>query len=173
MANDATKVKMGVCQVTYGSTDLGYTAGGVTISYSVETEEVEVDQEAFPIKEIVTSQSFEVTVPMAEYNLSVLKDVFPDATFTAGDGTTTSDKLELSGGVVDMSSDTDSALTITPTDSSASNSETIILGNAQVSPQLEFSFTKEGARIFELTFKAMKPNTPTTKWVTFGTGAAD
>jgi hypothetical protein len=159
-------VKIGVCGVTFDGTDLGYTSGGVSVSYSADTSEVTVDQEAFPIKEIVTAQSFEVTVPMAEYDLSKLVNVFPDATLVSTGDT---DVLELGGSVTELTSGTDVPLVLTPTDGGPT--EVITITNAVAMPSVDFTFEKDNARVFEVTFKAMAPNSGDV-WVKFGTGAA-
>lgn len=163
-------VKMGVCNVTYDSVDLGYTSGGVSCAYTADTTEIEVDQEAFPIKEVVTKQSFEVTVPMAEHDLTKLSKVFPDCTLTpAGDGTTAT--LALDGGVTNITPSVDKALVLTPVD--GDNEEVITIGNASVAPSFDFAFEKDNARVYEVTFKANACNTTATPWVKFGTGAAN
>lgn len=163
-------VKIGVCNVSYNGTDLGYTSGGVSISYSADTNEVEVDQEAYPIKEIITKQNFEVTVPMAEYNLEIFKELLPGTTLTTGDDTTSTDTLVLSGEVTSLSSTIDTPLVITPADGGPE--ETITIANATITPSLEFSFEKDNARVYEITFKASAPNSEDADWVKFGTGAA-
>ena len=61
---EASNVMMGVCSLTFGGVDLGYTSGGVKVSYSADTVEKNVDQEDAPIDEVVTKQSFEVVVPL-------------------------------------------------------------------------------------------------------------
>lgn len=162
-------VKIGVCNVNYNGVDLGYTSGGVSVSYSADTNEVEVDQEAYPIKEIITKQTFEVTVPMAEYNLEIFKDLLPGATFTAASEGTSTATLALSGGVVNITSETDTPLIVTPIEGGPEEVITII--NATVSPTLEFSFEKDNARVYEITFKASAPNAEDAGWVKFGTGA--
>jgi len=82
---NADAVEMGVCNVYFGpagaETALGYTSGGVQVSYSVETQEVEVDQVDAPISEQITKQTLEVTVPMAESNLPRLASMLPGASF--------------------------------------------------------------------------------------------
>ena len=57
MAN-ASLVKMGVCNVSYKGTDLGYTSGFVKVAYSAESVEKKVDQADAALSELITSQSF-------------------------------------------------------------------------------------------------------------------
>lgn len=81
---NADAVDMGACNVYFGpdgaETALGYTSGGVQVSYSVETQEVEVDQVDAPISEQITKQVLEVKVPMAESNLPRLAAMLPGTT---------------------------------------------------------------------------------------------
>lgn len=81
---NADAVDMGACNVYFGpdgaETSLGYTSGGVGVSYSVETQEVEVDQVDAPISEQITKQVLEVKVPMAESNLPRLAAMLPGTT---------------------------------------------------------------------------------------------
>lgn len=79
MANPSA-VHMGACDLTLGGIGLGYTAGGVKVAYAATTVEINVDQEDSPIDEIVTKQTFEVTVPMSEYQLARFATILPGAT---------------------------------------------------------------------------------------------
>ena len=81
---NADAVDMGACNVYFGpdgaETSLGYTVGGVQVSYSVESQEIEVDQVTSPISEQITKQNLEVKVPMAESNIPRLSALLPGTT---------------------------------------------------------------------------------------------
>lgn len=81
---NADAVDMGACSVYFGpdgaETALGYTSGGVSVTYSVETQEIEVDQVDAPISEQITKQTLEVKVPMAESNIARLQALLPGTT---------------------------------------------------------------------------------------------
>ncbi|NCD40743.1 MAG: hypothetical protein EOL88_01490 [Bacteroidia bacterium] len=164
---DSSLVKMGVCNVSYKGTDLGYTSGFVKVSYSAESIEKKVDQADAALDELITSQSFEVTVPMAEYDLSKFVNLFPGATLT---GTGDTQALALSGASggsmipsAGLGADSQYELIITPIAGGAS--EKITVHYAVPKPSLEFSFEKENVRVYEITFRALKG---TDGWVTFG-----
>jgi len=158
----ANDVKMGVCNVSYMGTDLGYTSGFVKVSYSGDSIEKRVDQSDAALDELLTTQTFEVTVPLAEYNLERFEDIFPGATLTTD---TTKKRLDLSGvgGSLLPSLVTTSPLIITPLEGTAN--EKITLHYAVPKPGMEFSFEKENVRVYEVTFKALKGEAG---WVTFG-----
>ena len=42
--SDISNVKMGVCSVTFGTTALGHTKGGVTVTYEPDIHDITVDQ---------------------------------------------------------------------------------------------------------------------------------
>lgn len=150
----AENVKLGVCNVAFGGIDLGYTKGGVSVSYSTESVEKTVDQEDAPIGEIITKQSFEVKVPMAEYDLQKLVNLLPDATLTIDSLDSTKMKLGLGG-----SSGTDlltmaKELILSPVGGNVN--DTITLHHAVPVANFEFAFEKDNVRVFEITFKALK-----------------
>ena len=91
MAESNTQnVKLGVCRVTFGGTDLGFTKGGVEVSVETQTHEVTVDQMGdTPINEYITSRSCTVTVPLAETTLENLVKVMPGATLVTDTQETT------------------------------------------------------------------------------------
>ncbi len=164
---DASLVKMGVCNVSYKGTDLGYTSGFVKVAYSAESVEKKVDQADAALSELITSQSFEVTVPMAEYDLSKFVNLFPGAALT---GTGVTQALTLSGAaggsmIPDNALGANSAYELVITPIAGGVSEKITVHYAIPKPSLEFSFEKENVRVYEITFRALKG---ADGWVTFG-----
>lgn len=151
----AANVKMGVCSVTFNSVDLGYTAGGVKCSFSTESKEIEVDQEDVPIGEIITKQSFQVEVPMAEYDLSRLEDLLPGATLVTDGVDSTKKKLVLSGAAGGNLLDMAEELVLEPAGETSDNFN-VTLHHACPVPSIEFAFEKENVRVFNVTFKALK-----------------
>jgi hypothetical protein len=150
----ATNVKIGVCNITFGGEDLGYTKGGVTVTYSTDSITKEVDQEDVPLGEIITKQSFEVKVPMAEYDLEKLANLIPNSVLVKDATTPTKMKLEITGAAGADLFDTAKELVITPVGGDAN--DVITLHHAIAVPSFEFRFEKENIRVFEITFKALK-----------------
>lgn len=157
---NAANVKMGVCNVSFGGSDLGYTKGYVKVNYTIETTEKTVDQEDAPIDEILTSQKFEVKVPLAEQDLARLKDLLPGSTLVT-DGT--KKKLTLSGAAGTSLIALAKELVVAPVGGDANDAVT--LHHAVPVPSIDFAYEKDNVRVFEVTFKAMKG---TNGFVTFG-----
>jgi len=75
-------------------TETGYTEGGVSFSQSIETFEVEVDQEVDPVDEVVTKRVTTISTQLAESsleNIAMAWNYDPDADITEGTGTKTLD----------------------------------------------------------------------------------
>jgi hypothetical protein len=82
--SDGTKVKLGVCDVTFNSVSLGYTKGGVNLTLETQVHEITVDQEGpAPIGAIIMGRKCTVEVPLAETDYSRLQDLMPASTYTA------------------------------------------------------------------------------------------
>lgn len=82
---NADIVQLGACYVYYGpagkEAPMGYTQGNVSVSYSTEKQEVNVDQESAPIRSQITVQSISVKCPFAEQDLARMSRLLPGATF--------------------------------------------------------------------------------------------
>lgn len=163
MAGNAAAVKMGACWVTFGTEDLGYTKGGVKVSYKAESMEKTVDQEDAPIGEVIMKQNFEVKVPMAEYELNRLVDLMPGATIVTDATTPTKKKMVLSGSTGTDLLSLAQELVIAPVGGTANDA--ITLHYAVPKPEFEFSYEKDKERVYEVTFKALKG---VNGFVTFG-----
>ncbi len=152
---DALKVKMGSCAVEFDGVDLGYTVGGVKVTYSIDSVEKTVDQEDAPIDEVVTKQNFEITVPMAEYNLQKLVKFIPGAVLL-GDHATTPGKMKLmitgeSGKSLRAMA---GKLVVKP--KGGSPNDWITVYAAVPKPNIDFAFEKENTRVYNVVFRALK-----------------
>lgn len=96
----AQRVQLGTCNVTFGSTDLGLTKGGVEVAITSETYKVMVDQFGnTEINEYIIGRTVTVTVPMAETDLTKLALVIPGSTIVTDKTTATKKKLTVPSGV--------------------------------------------------------------------------
>lgn len=179
-----TNVKLGVCKVYFGDFSsgwtlsdgkaLGYTQGGVSVSYSTESQEVNVDQEDTPVQEKITKQIFEVTVPLAETSLALLAKLIPGATLVTDAVDATKKKLVLSGSAVSSVSTLAQTLILVPNEDEDGvaeiDNDTIVLHKANPLPNFSFAFEKDNARVYEVVFKALKADDG--GFVTFGNPSA-
>ncbi len=65
-------------------TDVGYTEDGVTVAYTADTADIEVEEETFPIGNVLTKETAEVTCNMAESSLQNLAIAMAGAAFVPG-----------------------------------------------------------------------------------------
>jgi PKD repeat protein len=152
---DALKVKMGACEVYFDNANLGYTVGGVKVAYSIDTFEKTVDQEDAPIDEVVTKQNFEVTVPMAEYNLAKLVQFIPGAVLLGDDDVSPGKlKLMITGESGKSLKGLAGKLVIKPKGGTMNDWVTVYA--AVPKPNIEFAFEKENTRVYNVVFRALK-----------------
>lgn len=88
MPSNTQNVKLGVCSVTFGGVDLGYTQGGVEVTVATQTKKVMVDQFGqSEINEYIMGRTCSAKVPLAETTLDNLVTIMPGATKVATGGT--------------------------------------------------------------------------------------
>lgn len=87
MASNTKNVKLGVCQLFFAGVDLGYTKGGVEVTVSTETHEVNVDQFGkTSINQLIMGRDCKVKAPLAETTLENMVAVMPGAALTVTGG---------------------------------------------------------------------------------------
>jgi hypothetical protein len=90
MPSSTQNVKIGVCKITFGGTDLGYTKGGVEVEVATETHQVTVDQFGnTPISEYIMGRTIKVTAPLAETTVENMAMIMPGTTVATGVATVT------------------------------------------------------------------------------------
>lgn len=162
---DASLVNMGACNVEFDGVDVGYTKGFVKVSYSSETLEKTVDQMDTPISEIITKQTLEVEVPMAEKNLEILANLLPGATLNTGTGADAGNfSLDLSGVAGGDLGDLGKKLVLKPIGGDAN--DWLTLYKAVPIPSFDMTYDKENVQTFTFKFKAVPDDQG--DWVTFG-----
>lgn len=81
MASDTRNVKLGVCKITFGGVDLGYTKGGVDVEVKTNTHKVEIDQFGnSEINDYILGRTLSIKVPLAETTIDNLVAIMPGAT---------------------------------------------------------------------------------------------
>lgn len=95
MAKTAANVIVGVADIYYNPTagtavggagwvELGYTRDGVTMTYTADTADIEVEEETFPIKRVITKETAEVTCNLAENSLVNLNQALAGGVLAGG-----------------------------------------------------------------------------------------
>lgn len=154
---DAMKVKMGTCEVYFGSVNLGYTSGSVKVKYSIDTVDKMVDQADTAIDQIVTRQAFEVEVPLAEYNLAKLVQFIPGAVLIGDDETDpVRMKLIMTGMSGTSMQSMQQKLEIIPKSGILNDKVTVY--HAIPNPNIDFAYEKDKIRVYNVTFKAIQMN---------------
>jgi len=143
---DVANVKLGVCDVTYGGSALGYTQGGCEFTYTPDWHETEVDQETGVVKLTLVSERCTARVPLAESTLNNLNIAIPT-------GTNTGTELQVGG----KRTATAQELVLTPID----GSESITIYKALCTSEITIGYTKDGERITECTFIGLVDTTKT------------
>lgn len=157
MAKSNTEnVKLGVCRVTFGGTDLGFTKGGVEVSVETQTHEVTVDQMGgTPINEYITSRSCTVTVPLAETTLENLVKVMPGATLVTDTAEATKKYVTVPTATGQSLLKVAQTLVLHPianADSDKSDDFTVM--RAATAGAMSYSYKLDDERIFSCEFKA-------------------
>ena len=106
MANLVANVMVGVAQLFYHTTpgtasasvttEFGYTEDGVTMSYAPDVADIQVEEETFPIKRVITKEEVTITCNLAENLLANLENAMAGA-LTGGAGV-----VDLGGGAQRM-----------------------------------------------------------------------
>lgn len=156
MPSDIKNVKLGVCKVTFGTVDLGYTKGGVEVTVATETHEVSVDQFGkTPINQYVMGRTVMVKVPMAETTLENLVAIMPGAKLSStGTGPTMKRRVDVPTGVGINLLDFAKELVLHPQGKpDTDKSEDFIVPLAATAGALDFAYKLEDERIFNCEFK--------------------
>jgi hypothetical protein len=152
MASDTKNVKLGVCTITYGGVDLGYTQGGVQVSVKTDTHKVNIDQFGkTTVNELIMSRDVSVKVPLAETTLENLVAIMPGATLVTGAGGEKSVDVDAGIGVDLLSIAKE--LRLHPVAKPANDySEDFVIPLAATAGALDFSYDVDKERLYSVDF---------------------
>ncbi len=157
MASSTNNVKLGVCSVTFGGVDLGYTKGGVEVEVTTETFKVMIDQFGnTPIKEYITARTCVVRVPLAETTIDNLVATMPGATKIDTDPKFRVDV------VTNISADLKAiaaVLTLHPVAAGADVNEDFTIPLAATAGAISYAYKLDEERIFNVEFNAYPDDT--------------
>lgn len=158
-------IDVGSCTATFGGTALGKSKGGVKVSFSSETTEIETDQDLAIVDEIITKLGIEVEYPMTEIDFETLQLCLPGSVLVTDATTPTKQQIVVNGNAGGSLLDYADELVITPSSGKAIGKLTLF--NAAPVPNLELSYEKSGQRVYSIKFKGYV-DTTTGKLFAFG-----
>jgi hypothetical protein len=172
MASDTKNVKLGVCKITYGGVDLGYTMGGVEVTVKTDTHKVMVDQFGkTPINEYIMGRELTVKVPLAETTLENLVATMPGATLTVAAGEVPA-YVTVGTGIGTNLLDLADVLVLHPKGlDDADVSEDFVVPLAATAGALKFSYKLDQERVYDVEFTGY-PDPATGKMFTVGKASA-
>lgn len=156
MSNDPKKVLLGPCTVTFDSTDLGFTKGGVEVSITTPKKTIDVDQFGdSEIDERIMGRMVTVRCPLAEHDLSVLAKSIPGSTLITDGTDATKMRLELNSAYGTSLREIAAELVLHPKHKPVGEkNEDFVIPLAAPGGDIEFSFHKNDERIYSIEFKA-------------------
>ena len=126
-------------------TDVGYTEDGVTIEYTADEADIEVEEETFAIDRVITKETAQITCNMAESSLANINNAMAGAVLS---GT----KLTLGAGVNKTMN-----LKIQGTNPDGFHRE-IFIPKATATGAVGMSYKKGTKTVVPVTFQALKPS---------------
>ena len=137
------------------ATDLGNTSGGVKLAASMDTSDIEVDQELDPVDVIITKNTKTITVPLAEFTLANLKLAFPGSTIITDATDKTKMKLVVSSTAGKSLKDMAGKLLLHPTKrETADVTKDVTFWKAAPTGKLDVTYGKNDLKIINIEFTA-------------------
>ncbi|WFS64008.1 hypothetical protein LF599_07545 [Pseudodesulfovibrio thermohalotolerans] len=150
-------VRMGAGKLYVGDTyddanALGYTLEKIEFSYTVDTKEIKVQQEATPIDYIVMAKEASITTTLAEFDhaMMVNKNLIADASLVT-DGVTS--RVEISSSVGQSLGQTAQKVWVVPDDGDVDY--IICFPSAVIKTELSFAFDAEDVTGYPITITAI------------------
>lgn len=152
--SDISNVKMGVCSVTFGTTALGHTKGGVTVTYEPDIHDITVDQYgSTPAEKVLIGQKLKATVPLAESSTTNLAIAIPE-------GEAGAESIKIGGKVgLRLSSEAETLVLHPIANDSDDLSEDVVIYKAIVTNSIEIPFKVDEERVIELEFEGLVDET--------------
>lgn len=154
---DITKVKVGVCSVSYNGLDLGHTKGGVEVSYEPTHFDVSVDKYgATVVEKYLTGEKFTAKVPLAEYTIANLRNAIPQSTFAGA-----ANSRILIGSSAGQAAKVDSYQLVLHPISEGTRAFDVVMYKAYVASQVVLNHKVDDVKVIEVTFEALLDETKT------------
>lgn len=154
---DITKVKVGVCTVSYNNLDLGHTLGGVEVSYEPEYADVKVDKYGNTVVEkYLVGEKFTAKVPLAEFTIANLRVAMPQSQF-AGAGNS---RILIGSSAGDTAKAVAYQLVLHPINE-GTRAYDVVMYKAYVSSQVALNHKVDEVKVIECVFEALLDETKT------------
>lgn len=127
-------------------TDVGYTKDGVTLEYTADEADIEVEEETFPINRVITKETLAVTCNMSESSLENIANAMAGS--------------ELSGNILTLGDGVNKTMNLRITGvSPAGHLRSIEMPLVTATGAVGMSYKKGEETIVPITFQALKPAT--------------
>lgn len=152
---DITKVKVGVCSISYGGLDLGHTKGGVEVTYEPTHMDVSVDKYGeTPVEQFLTGEKFTAKVPLAEFTIANLRNAIPQSTFAGA----ANSRITI-GATAGQSARADAAQLVLHPISEGTRAFDVVMYKAYVSSTVQLNHKIDEVKVIEVTFMALLDET--------------
>lgn len=152
---DITKVKLGVCEVSFNGVDLGHTKGGVVFTYEPTHSDVSVDLYGDTVVDkYLKGEKIAVKVPLAEKTIANLKVAIPQGTFAGAANA----RLTIGAKAGKKASDDAAQLVLHPV-GEGTRAYDLVVYKAYVASQVELEHSNDGQTVIEVTFESLLDET--------------
>lgn len=152
---DITKVKVGVCSVTFNGTDLGHTVGGVEVSYEPTHYDVVVDKYGDTVVEKkLVGEKLVAKVPLAEYTIANLKNAMPQGQYAGAANARI--QVGISAG---QSARSQAAQLVLHPQNEGTRAYDVVFHKAYVANKIVLSHTNKSTKVIEVEFEALLDET--------------
>ncbi len=158
------RIRMSAAQIIYDGTDLGATGGASTFTYTQTWTEFIPDQTTMVEKHFLTEERATLVVTLAEYTIDQMAIAIKTGT-QVDDSGGVKKKLHVGGGTFDADSDYKQVVVTAISGGSGQISTnlnlSVTLFKALSTNAVPIGFAKDGARLIEVTFEAVRDSTQT------------
>lgn len=149
---DATKIQLGVCDVTYKGVNLGHTIGGVTVTYTPDFHETSVDAYGSGVVEkFLVGERLKAKVNLAEFTIANLQNAINQGTLQGDDAVSVGSKAGK------RASANAGLLLLHPINSPANDTRQfdVSLYKAVVSNELAIEHKNDGEKVLPVEFEGL------------------
>lgn len=150
MAQDASQITIGTCDVTFAGVDLGHTLGGVKVNYTPTYTDIKADLYGdTPYDKRLKGEMIEVTLTLVQWDI----DVTLDAAMPLSGSSSNASKLQMGSEAAKSLRAQAGRLVLHPSRLGGSDrSEDVILYKAAVASAVPVNFENDNEKGMEITF---------------------